>query len=170
MTDLSEALLTFLRRRKDDRGAMANLRCGLVENKRHRAWPLLAWCKGIGDDYRAQTIQYIAGFFATHPDDDTNMGDFGYTCRQLMDRDELDRISSAVEVGPLSRRFQHLIAADGEEIFQRVLRFILRCKAKNISVNYMQLFNDLKQWEYSPETVRTRWAKSFWAQDVEDMV
>jgi CRISPR system Cascade subunit CasB len=170
MGNLPEALMKFLKKRKDDRGTIANLRCGLVESKRHRAWPLLAWCNGIGNDYRALTIQHFAGFFATHPEDDPATGNFGGTCRQLMDSDELDRIALTAEVGPLSRRFQHLIAADGEEIFPRVLRFVLRCKAKNISINYMQLFNDLKQWEYSPEAVRTRWAKSFWASETEDIV
>lgn len=170
MANLSEPLMTFLRKRKENRGAMANLRCGLIESKRHRAWPLLAWCNGIGDDYRALSIQYFTGFFATHPEDDTTAGNFGDACRQLMDRDELDKLASTGEVGPLSRRFQHLIAADGEEIFRRVLRFVLRCKAKNISINYIQLFNDLKQWEYSPEAVRTRWAKSFWASEAEDIV
>jgi len=170
MGNLPERLMAFLKKRKDDRGAMADLRCGLVESKRHRAWPLLAWCNGIGDDYRAQTIQHFAGFFATHPEDDIAAGNFGDACRQLMDKEELAKIASTGEVGPLSRRFQHLLAANGEEIFPRVLRFVLRCKAKDISIDYMQLFGDLKQWEYSPEAVRIRWAKSFWASEAEDMI
>jgi len=35
-------LLEQLRRRKEDRGMMADLRCALVESKKHRAWLLAA--------------------------------------------------------------------------------------------------------------------------------
>jgi len=170
MSDLSEKLMEYLRRRKEDRGFMANLRCALVDSKRSRAWPLLAWCNGIGDDYRALTIQYVAGFFATHPKDDAAAGNFGDTCRQLMDDDERARLHSVQEAGPLSRRFQHLLAAEDDEIFKRLLRFVMRCKSKDIPINYLQLFNDLKQWQYGPDVVRTRWAKSFWASEAEDVL
>lgn len=44
-------LLERLHKCKDNRGMMANLRCVLVENKKHRAWtvPAFAHCrKGKG--------------------------------------------------------------------------------------------------------------------------
>ena len=42
-------LLAYLRQRKNDRGAMADLRCALNPTKLPRAWPLLARVGGIGN-------------------------------------------------------------------------------------------------------------------------
>jgi CRISPR type I-E-associated protein CasB/Cse2 len=80
-----------------------------------------------------------------------------------MDCEELKKIATAGEVGPISRRFQHLLAAEGEEVFSRTLRFVMRCKSQDVSIDYQRLFDDLMQWQYYPESVRTRWARSFWA-------
>jgi CRISPR system Cascade subunit CasB len=162
----SENLLEFLRRHQGDRGIMANLRCALVENKRRRAWPILACHGGIGDDFKALTVQYLAGFFASHPKE-CHEGNFGHSCFQLMD-DEERRALAEGGVGPLSRRFQHLLASEAEEIFGRVMRLLMRCKSKEISINYSQLFQDLSRWQYMPDTIRNNWARSFWAPKAED--
>jgi CRISPR system Cascade subunit CasB len=58
-------LLAYLRQLKNDRGAMANLRCALNPTKVSRAWPLLARVGGI-DNFRVETV---AGLFAYHPDE-----------------------------------------------------------------------------------------------------
>ena len=55
-----------LRRRKDDRGLMATLRCSLVETKKHRAWPALHRL-GLEVDNRPAAV--VAGLFATHPEE-----------------------------------------------------------------------------------------------------
>jgi len=162
MSTLAEPLLMYLREHKENRGTMANLRCVLIDSKRQRAWPFLARFKGIGEDFRALTVQYIAGFYATHPNENTDR-DFGDSCRCLMDGDERQKITTSGEVGPVSRRFQHLLAAEGEEVFSRTLRFVMRCKSQDVSIDYQRLFDDLMQWQYYPESVRTRWARSFWA-------
>jgi CRISPR system Cascade subunit CasB len=46
-------LLEALRKRKEDRGFMADLRCALVEGKRYRAWPHLGFYGGIGESPQA---------------------------------------------------------------------------------------------------------------------
>ena len=71
-------VLALLRSLKNDRGAMANLRCALVPARRHRAWPLLARVGGI-DDPIAETV---AALYAYHPEETTD-GNLGDTCRQL---------------------------------------------------------------------------------------
>jgi CRISPR system Cascade subunit CasB len=169
MGSLSQSLLEFLRERRGDRGAMANLRCALVESKRHRAWPLLARFRGIGDDFSALAVQYLAGFYATHPQEEGMEGNFGETCRRLLSDDERQKAHSSGEPGPISRRFQHLLAAQGEEVFSRVLRLVVRAKAEGVPVNYGQLFDDLMQWRLYPETIRVRWARSFWASMAEEV-
>lgn len=162
MADSSQPLLAFLRGHRDDRGAMASLRCALVEDKRHRAWPLLARFQGIGSDPRALAVQLVAGLYASHPEEAEN-GDLGSTCRALLSDDERQRIDSKSEPGPVSRRMQHLLAAEGDEVFPRVLRLVLRAKAESVPVNYDRLLEDLMQWRHDPNAVRVRWARSFWA-------
>src|ERR1017187_10914882 len=71
-------LLAYLRQLKNDRGAMADLRCALNPTKLFRAWPLLARVGGI-DNPRIGTI---AGLFAYNPDE-TQTGNLGTTCRHL---------------------------------------------------------------------------------------
>lgn len=161
-----EGLLKFLRSRQEDRGFMANLRCALVESKRHRAWPYVANFGGIGEQHRNKVVQTVAGLYATHSEE-THEGNFGATCRKLLSDDERKMLNQAEGIGPLSRRFQHLLAADGDEIFDRVVRLVLRAKAQDIPVNYEQLYKDLLDWEYRTDRVRVRWAQSFWTPEVE---
>jgi CRISPR system Cascade subunit CasB len=146
---------------------MADLRCALTESKRHRAWPALAAFGGVGNDWKALSTQTIAGLYALHPKE-ANQGDLGSTCRTLLSDDERGSLTETGEVGPLSRRFQHLLASDGEEIFGRVVRLVMRAKNEEKPINYEQLAHDLKDWQYQAERVRVRWAKSFWAPEVEE--
>lgn len=167
-----EGLLKFLRSRQEDRGFMANLRCALVDSKRHRAWPYLANFGGIGDKHGNKVVQTIAGLYATHSEE-THEGNFGAMCRKLLSDDERQKLNQAEGIGPLSRRFQHLLAAEGDEIFDRVRHLVLRAKAQdNIPVNYEQLYKDLLDWEdradrAQRDRVRVRWAQSFWTPEVE---
>jgi CRISPR system Cascade subunit CasB len=154
------SLLAFLRGHRDDRGAMASLRCALVDGKRHRAWPLLARFHGIGSDFRALAVQLVAGLYASHPEE-CDQGDLGSTCRAFLSDDERLMISKG-EPGPVSRRMQHLLAAEGEEVLQRVVRLVLRAKAASVPVNYGRLLEDLMQWHDDPQAVRVRWARNFW--------
>lgn len=165
MTQSPEPLMRFLRERRDNRGVMANLRCALVESKRYRSWPILARFQGIGTDFRALVIQLVAGLYATHPEE-SGEGDLGATCRAFLGDEERLSIDSAEAPGPVSRRIQHLLAAEGEEVLPRVLRLVLRAKSEGIPVNYSRLASDLMQWHFSPDAVRVRWAQSFWAPKV----
>jgi CRISPR system Cascade subunit CasB len=156
-------LLKFLSNRSEDRGIMADLRCALVEGKKHRAWPHLGYIDGIGRNHKERTVQTIAGLFANHPKA-THEGDFGIMCRKLLGDEERRKLDTAEGVGPITRRFQHLLAAESEEIFDRVVRFVLRAKVEEIPVNYAELFEKLYYWQWpeSADRVRTDWARSFW--------
>ena len=71
-------MLAHLRRFKNDRGAMADLRRALNPTQLHRSWPLLAPVDGIGDP----RIEVVAGLFAYHPDE-VHEGNLGTTCHRL---------------------------------------------------------------------------------------
>ena len=136
-------LLAYLRQLKNDRGAMADLRCALNPTKLFRAWPLLARVGGI-DNPRIGTI---AGLFAYHPDE-TQTGNLGTTCRHL-----------AAENKSFDGRFRRLLSCDREEICERLRPVVLAAKAKGIPINYEELYAVLCYWG---NNVKARWAREYW--------
>ena len=152
-------LLEELRKYKarDDRGMMANLRCILVENKKHRAWPAL---NRLGVSIKEDVSAFIAGLFATHPEE-TYSGNFGTTCRAIKQNRD-DTKGDEGKLTPTERRFQHLLAAErGEELYARILRMVLMAKAEGVPVNYERLMSDLKKKD---DWRKMEWAASFWMQ------
>lgn len=150
-------LIDYLIRKKDDRGIMADLKCGLIESKKYRAYPYIGYFGGI-DSKDADVVRTIAGLFAYHSVL-TNTGNMGDLCRKLCGKDEdLDK-------GPIAKRFQYLLASNREEICDRVTRIILRAGREGIPVNYVGLYDDLKRWN---DRVKTKWAASFWNGKQED--
>ena len=141
--ETAKRLLDYLRRLKDDRGAMADLRCALSPAKLPRAWPLLARVGGI----RNPRIEAIAGLFAYHPEE-THTGNLGTTCLQLKAQNE-----------SFDARFRRLLGCDRDEICERLRPMILAAKAKGIPINYEQLFADLWYWS---DNVKARWAREYW--------
>jgi len=135
--------LVHLRRLKNDRGAMANLRCALKPALRHRAWPLLGSMGGIGN----ARYETVAGLYAYHPEE-TRTGNLGTTCRRL-----------SGEHNSIDGRFRRLLTCDREEICERLVPVILAAKAKGVPVNYEQLFADLCYWS---DNVKERWAREYW--------
>ncbi len=141
--ETAKRLLDYLRQLKDDRGAMADLRCALSPAKLPRAWPLLARVGGIGNP----RIEAVAGLFAYHPDE-AHTGNLGTTCLRLKAQNE-----------SFDARFRRLLVCDRDEICERVRPMILAAKAKGIPINYEQLFADLCYWG---DTVKARWAREYW--------
>ena len=148
-------LLERLRKYKDDRGMMANLRCILVDNKKHRAWPAL---NRLGVALKDDVSTFVSGLFATHPET-SDAGNFGNTCKAI-EQQRGDKRSDDSKLTPTERRFQHLLAAErGDELQSRVLGMVLMAKAQGVPVNYEQLETDLKFWG---ERTKTEWASAFW--------
>ncbi|MBZ5514846.1 MAG: type I-E CRISPR-associated protein Cse2/CasB [Acidobacteriia bacterium] len=136
-------LLAHLRRLKNDRGAMADLRCALSPTKLPRAWPLLARVGGIGNP----RIEAVVGLFAYHPDE-TDNGNLGTTCLRLKKQNE-----------SFDGRFRRLLSCDRDEICERLRPVVLAARAKGIPINYEELFADLCYWG---DNVKARWAQEYW--------
>ena len=149
------ALLEQLRRIKDDRALMANLRCTLVDAKRHRAWPALHRIHvPVDDDVKA----IVAGLYATHPEE-ADQGNFGNTCKVIENR-RAGGVKGDDRLTPTERRFQHLLAAEpGAELFGRVTRLVLMARSQGVPVNYERLLVDLGYWN---DRTRREWAGAFW--------
>jgi CRISPR system Cascade subunit CasB len=155
-------LLEQLRKYKDERGMMANLRCILVDNKKHRAWPAL---NRLGVAIDNDVSAYVAGLFATHPEE-MSTGNFGATCKAIEVR-RGDKRSDDNKLTSTERRFQHLLTAEkGDELQGRVLRMVLMAKSQGVPVNYEQLEADLKFWS---DRTKTEWAAAFWTQGMADV-
>jgi CRISPR system Cascade subunit CasB len=150
--------LERLRRCKEDRGMMANLRCILVENKKHRAWPVLS---RLGVDVGNETAACVAGLYAMHPED-SEQGNFGATCKRI-ERERNEKRSEDNKLTPTERRFQQILASDRKEVSERVMRMVKMAKAQGVPVNYAQLENDLRYWS---DRTKTEWAASFWTPGV----
>ena len=136
-------VLTYLRGIRDDRGAMADLRCALSPSRRARAWPLLARVGGID----RPIYETVAGLFAYHSEE-THTGNIGTTCRRL-----------AGENNSFDGRFRRLLSCERDEIGERLRPVILAAKPKGIPVNYEELFADLVYWG---DNVKARWARQYW--------
>ena len=100
-------LLDRLRTCQDNRGMMADLRCILVDNKKHRAWPALS---RIGVAIDNDVSSFVVGLFATHPEA-TSVGNFGTTCKTI-EKKRGDKRGDDNKLTPTERRFQHLLSAE----------------------------------------------------------
>jgi len=141
--EAGKKLLGYLRRFRQDRGALANLRGALKPAQRHRAWPLLGPVGGIGNP----RYEIVAGLFAYHPEE-TSTGNLGTTCRRL-----------AGENNTFDGRFRRLLTCDRDEICDRLVPIVFAAKAKGVPVNYEDLFADLCYWS---DSVKERWAREYW--------
>jgi len=151
----ADKLMAFLQKYKEDRGMMADLRCGLSPAKEHRAWPHIAQCCKLDADWSRVPVQTVCAAFATHPEGNTVHGNIGTTMRKIAG-EKKDGLAS------FKGRFRRLLACDTmEELCDRLPAVIRAAKAKGIPINYRQLYCDICWWEgnYPP---KLKWAAAFW--------
>lgn len=158
----TESFVHHLEGMASDRGKLATLRKGLIENQAQAAWLLINQFMNFDRPYQTKALQTVGGLFGHHPKN-TDTGNFGSLCHQMIDADEKQKMAQG-ESGPISRHFQYALAANGEEIFPRVRRLVLRAKRDEIPINYTQLLDDLLGWEstYRKERIKLSWGKAFW--------
>jgi len=158
----ADDFVKYLQGMVGDRGKMAALRKGLIENQAQVTWLLLARFLDFDRPYQMKTLQTVGGLFG-HNQNNTNTGNFGNLCHQMLDEDEKQKIARG-ESGAISRHFQYALAAQGEEIFPRVRRLVMRAQKDEIPVNYVRLTDDLLGWQssYRRDRIKLEWGKEFW--------
>jgi len=156
----AEGFIQYLQSMEADRGKLATLRKGLIDTQSQFAWPLLSRFINFDKPYRMKVLQTVAGLYAHHPQN-TSSGNLGSTCFKLLDEDEKQKIAKG-ESGPISRNFQYVLAANGEELFPRVRRLVFRAKGDEVPINYVQLTKDLLDWQYKKDRIKPAWGKEFW--------
>ncbi|MEN8232817.1 MAG: type I-E CRISPR-associated protein Cse2/CasB [Thermodesulfobacteriota bacterium] len=156
----AEGFIQYLKSMEADRGKLATLRKGLIDTQSQSTWPLLSRFINFDKPYQMKVLQTVAGLYAHHPQN-TSSGNLGSTCFKLLDEDEKKKMAQG-ESGPISRNFQYVLAANGEELLPRVRRLGFRSKADEIPINYVQLTKDLLDWQYKKDRIKLAWGKEFW--------
>lgn len=150
----AERLMAFLRKHKEDRGMMADLRCGFSPAKQYRAWPHIAqFCK-LDAEWSRIPVQTVCAAFATQPDA-VATGNMGSVMRKIAG-EKKEGLAS------FEGRFRRLLSCDTQkELCDRIPGVIRAAKSKGIPVNYIQLYCDICWWEgeYPP---KIKWASAFW--------
>jgi len=95
----------------------------------------------------------IAALFAYHSLN-TSDGNFGnHMAQAVVGQDD----KAAVE-----RRFTILLNAHIEDLPNYLRQAVSFLKSKEIPVNWLQLFKDLKLWDHPERMIQRRWANAFW--------
>lgn len=152
---LTERLTKF----REDRGALANLRCALRPALKSRAWPVLSRVTGL-DTPMLIVYETVVGLWASDPDNHSdNAGNFGATCQTLRgDHESFDV------------RFRRLLDCETrDELCERIAPIVLAAQAKGVPVDYNRLFDDLKYFGGNGcDRVRIRWASDYYRQSLEE--
>ncbi len=154
LKESADNLLDFLHRNENDRGVMADLRCGFSPAREYRAWPHIApWCE-LNRDWSRLPIQTVCAAFATQPLT-AEQGNLGTTVRELAPSWDKEGLAS------FEGRFRRLLTCDNMYELCRMIPHVIRAaKAKNIAVNHRKLFCDICLWERS--NVKIDWAAAYW--------
>ncbi len=137
-----------------DSAALANLRRGLGKPPKTamEMFPYLGQFLSHETKPRYENAVFIiAALFAYYPDAPPNVGNLGASLRQL--KDESDGIE---------KRFVALLNAEAEDLPYYLRQIIGLLRAKEIAVNWEQLFKDVQNWDSDKRFVQRKWAERFW--------
>lgn len=164
--DRARFLLAELKKLREDRGAMANLRRGFSPGTDHRAWPWIArWCN-LTSDRQRMIYTTVAAAFATHPET-ADTGNLGATLRRIALGDQSDKDQALQSFEARFRRF--LTCSRAEEVCRRLTSVVRAAAQGGIPINYEQLFIDLWFWDDYPGRVKVQWAAAYWGGQREEV-
>ena len=157
-------LVGALQARREDRGFMADLRRGFSADLQHKAWPHVAqWCDLTRDRDRAIHVTVMAGF-ANHPNHAV-LGNLGITLRKVaIGQAGMDGLRS------FEARFRRILTCTTvEEVCRHVAYVIRAAAARDIPVDYVELYKDLAYWSErnGGQQIKVRWAAGFWSEKQE---
>lgn len=95
----------------------------------------------------------VASLFAMHPSD-INRGNLGTVFAQLR---ALRGPSESLE-----RRFSATLRACRDDLPLHLRRIVGLARSAGVPINWAQLLNDVKQWDYKGRPVQLAWAREYW--------
>lgn len=147
---------------RQERGALADLRNGL---RRKPGYAMEMW-QHLGDhidsrpsNRKDRAVFLTSALFAYYWDAQSNVADLG---------ESMLRLSRETESKSIASRFVALLDADAENLHYYLKQVIGLLKAKQIAVNWNELYTAIKHWESDDKWVQRKWARSFWADDDDD--
>ncbi len=147
---------------RDDRGVLADLRCGFVEQRASKCWPHIANFCDLRNDLERNVWEFVAAGSATVLGTKTT-GNMGMTLRKIaLGQGGKDGLSS------FEPRFRRILGARSAQVVCQLLRGVIRAaKAKSVDINFRTLYWDLIHWNQESRKVRESWATAFWAAERE---
>ncbi|MEN6400435.1 MAG: type I-E CRISPR-associated protein Cse2/CasB [Armatimonadia bacterium] len=96
----------------------------------------------------------VASLFALHPCD-ISRGNLGTVFAQLR---ALRGPSESLE-----RRFSAILRASHDDLPLHLRRVVGLARSAGVPINWAQLLNDVKQWDYRTRHVQLSWAREYWS-------
>lgn len=151
---MSEPFIDYLEKLRDrkDNGALAKLRRGLgKETGDVEMYPyVMPFLPKNG--FGGETYFLVASLFALHPDPPSSRGiSMGTVFKKIGDNDSIEK------------RFKSLLDTHEDNLGYHLRQAISLAKSKNVTVDYHQLFRDLKNWTHPDRFVQLNWGRDFWA-------
>jgi CRISPR system Cascade subunit CasB len=119
------------------------------------------------DELNEALYYLVASLFALHPHNwqsEKNVRwrtNFGASMARM--KGQSPERSAGVE-----RRFVALLNASFAELDDHLRHAISLLKSADIPVDWLQLLDDLRRWEFDDRVVQRRWARSFWGESPPD--
>lgn len=144
-----------------DRAALASLRRGLGKPPGTSAgmYPyVVPWIPESASAWEEKVCYLIASLFGLHPDA-SGTGDMGESLLRVR------RLSNSEST---EKRFVALLRSRAEDLPEHLRHSVSLCKSKGVPIDWRRMYSDLVYWESEDKLVQTRWATSFWREEVED--
>jgi len=150
-----EGFLEYLRKHKENRGVMADLRHGFSQATEYRAWPHIArWCD-LGNDRSRRIMLTVAAGFAIHGRS-VPSGNLGSVFRKIATGDGRGQEGLATFDARFRRFLSCSTALEVCDHLPGVLRAVER---KGAPVDFARLHRDLTFWG---ERTKVEWARDYW--------
>lgn len=140
----------------NDRAALAKLRRGL--GKKEGTPEMYRYVVPFLDPEKTYDIKryfLIASLFAMHPNPTRGVS-MGKVFTRMADLGA-NKKSKSIE-----RRFEHLLSVDADDLDGHLRQAVSLAKSKGESIDFHQLFSDVKNWDHPEKYVQLRWARDFW--------
>jgi len=151
--ELASRLVGFLEEtaKRQDKGAMADIRSAASKTAEYRSWKHLAQFGGIDTSY-ADIVRAVAWLYSVCPRNDSHAGNFGSIVRKIERARNKDNDGNDM-------RIRKLLACDRGDIAANVMKFGGYLKNTDIRIDFTNLFIDMFFWS---DGVKMRWAEAYY--------
>lgn len=151
-----------------DRGAIANLRRGLrkppgtVPQTDRYVLKFLPEDTRVGQEEPYYLVASLFAFWHQGRDSPENAeGNLGRSARVMVDQEkDLNRRDSLEK--STEKRLVTLLNCHRDDLPEHLRQIVSLLKSRDVSVDWVQLLADIKDWQRDDRTVQRAWARGFW--------